>query len=312
MDAGVAAQVIDFAREKGIHSMATPEAEDERVKLAERMVHAAQNAWHGGDGNTGEAVTGVLKLAGVISENGGEPSAPEAQTPAEAEAAGEEQAKAGTPEVPGGDGGLPDGEELSAEEAPAGEQPDAASEAVGEDAQPGAEGEAADPAPAAPAGEAPAGGSGLSLPLRHGSSAAYDRALKRIADTRLPLPADIMDDEPEPIPADVTQVEDVPLRKLYWQRHCLYAYARWLVARVEGMKKDAKHVLASLPEKPEADSPAAEKRAELEAEIHEHDLVLDEVKSLRDWFYSDVEAISREFTMRTREKPFGVPPTSTN
>lgn len=110
------------------------------------------------------------------------------------------------------------------------------------------------------------------------------RALERVAKTRLPVPTDVLEEEPEPLPSDITGVDDAAFRKLYWQRHALYVYARWMVARTESALRDAKFAEASAEE------------------INEHSIVLGELKALRDFYNSDVEAMSREWTMRSTEK----------
>lgn len=133
------------------------------------------------------------------------------------------------------------------------------------------------------------------LPLRHGASKAATRALETISGTRLPTPMDLLDgDKPDPLPQDVTALSDSEVRRLYWQRHTLYVYTRWQVARTDSKLRDAKFVIDDMA----ADRP---ERPQLEEEIHQHTIELNEFKALRDWFSSDVEALSREWTMRSRD-----------
>src|SRR5437763_245570 len=71
IDYEIAEQIIDFARDHGVHNQATPEPAPERIDLATKLVNACTGAYRGGAGNRGETVVGVLSLAGALIEDGG-------------------------------------------------------------------------------------------------------------------------------------------------------------------------------------------------------------------------------------------------
>jgi hypothetical protein len=120
------------------------------------------------------------------------------------------------------------------------------------------------------------------------------------------------------LPTDITSVGDVQLRQLYWQRHSLYAYARWFHARVSNALSDAQRELdvfvsdkvigwrdtdkdtsnTELKQRAQAE----EKAKELAWEVHENTIVAGEVRSLQDWYSLDCETLSRELTARKMEQ----------
>lgn len=302
LDHGAAVAVLDFARENGIHNMPTPTDDEDRLqKLAGLIVKGARNAYRGGEGNTGQVVVGVLKLAGEIDDE---------KTGSVDGSSDEPAAKA--EEVSGGGEDVSAGEEHDGEAEAEAEQPDAGDDAAGEESEGSEEEEGTGSAEKTPSHK---------LPLRAKPSAAYVKALERVLEMRLPTPQDLLDgEEPIKLPADITEANDVDVRRAYWERHSLFVYCRWMHARLSNALSDAEkeyeEKTRALYEKWRADDPSVKDVSDTELkqrarahssvkklrdEVHELTIAAGEVRAHQDGFSSDVDALSREYTMRSKE-----------
>lgn len=154
-----------------------------------------------------------------------------------------------------------------------------------------------------------------------GVTQAKELAIARIKKERLPVPSAI-EGEPPVLPRDMSQLADKSLRRLHSEFNAVLAYSNWLVAMDEADELAARqivdHYTALAISRADKIDPATNKPksvAILEAEAYSDPNVkewrlnqsrffvnIKLLKSLRDTYLSNVERISREYTMREGER----------
>lgn len=168
-----------------------------------------------------------------------------------------------------------------------------------------------------------------SPPQQHGSQSgltgvkkAKELAIARIKKERLPIP-DAVEGEPPILPRDLSTIADSALRKIHSEFNAVLAYANWLLALEEADELAARQIadyyialaISSAAQTPDPITNKAKTVAILEAEAYSdtnasewrnkqagHFVSIKLFKSLRDTYQSNVERISREYTMREGER----------